>query len=120
LPFISGYFSLSSRSISTLSRSRAPERFRRPFWYCCSYRFFKPQGILAAVLFAAIFYFILLIKDLLIIDRRSAYEILMLVLSYLLVRRLFLNVGGSFGWRRALFDSIVAAWAVSAYGHGIS
>jgi len=84
-----------------------------PFVVLLLILFLQSQGIIAAILFAALFYFILLVKDLLIIDRRTAYEILVLALTYLLLRGLFLNVGGSFGYH-ALFDSIVAAWAVSA------
>ena len=33
------------------------------------------ESVLAAIIFGVIFYFILLIKDLLIIDRRSSYEV---------------------------------------------
>jgi hypothetical protein len=84
-----------------------------PFFVLLLISLFQGKSILAAVLFAAIFYFILLIKDLLIIDRRSAYEILMLVLSYLLVRSFFLNVGGSFGLEAVAY-SILAAWGMSA------
>jgi hypothetical protein len=83
-----------------------------PFFVLLLISFIQSQDVLAAILFAAIFYFILLIRDLLIIDRRSAYEILMLVLGYLLVRSFFLNVGGSFGLR-ALVYSLIAAWAMS-------
>jgi hypothetical protein len=84
-----------------------------PFFVLLLISLIQEQSILAAILFGVIFYFILLVKDLIIIDRRSAYEILMLVLSYLLVRSFFLNVGGSFGLR-ALLYGLVAAWAVSA------
>jgi len=84
-----------------------------PFFVLLWISLFQDKNILAAVLFAAIFYFILLIKDLLIIDRRSAYEILMLILSYLLVRSFFLNVGGSLGLE-AIAYSLLAAWGVSA------
>jgi hypothetical protein len=73
----------------------------------------QKQSIIFAVIFGVVFYFLLLVKDLIIIDRRSAYEVLMLVLSYLLMRGFFLNVGGSFGWW-SLADSAVAAVAVSA------
>jgi hypothetical protein len=45
-----------------------------PFFVLLLISLFESQGILDAIIFAAIFYFILLIKDLLIIDRRSAYE----------------------------------------------
>ena len=84
-----------------------------PFSVLLLISLFERQNLVDAVLFGAIFYFIILIKDLIIIDRRSAYEILMLVLSYLLVRDFFLKVGGSLGgW--ALLYSVIVAWAVSA------
>ncbi|HUC31562.1 MAG TPA: hypothetical protein VMR99_02655 [Candidatus Paceibacterota bacterium] len=84
-----------------------------PFFVLLLISLFQNQNALAAVLFAALFYFIILIKDLLIIDRRTAHEVLMLVLSYLLVRSFFLKTGGSLGgW--ALLYSLIVAWAVSA------
>lgn len=83
-----------------------------PFFVLLLISLLQSQSIIAAILFAAIFYFILLIKDLLIIDRRSAYEVLLLVLSYLLVRSFFLNTGDSLGLRAILY-SVVGAWAVS-------
>lgn len=83
-----------------------------PFWVLLLITFLQPQGGIAAAIFAAVFYCILLVKDLIIIDRRTAYEVLMLVLAYLLLRGFFLNVGGAFGYR-ALLDSIVAAAAIS-------
>ncbi len=83
-----------------------------PFWVLLLTAFLQPQGSIAAIIFSAIFYFILLIKDLIIIDRRTAYEVLVLVLIYLLVREFFLNVGDAFGWW-TLFDSIVVALAAS-------
>ncbi|HUC02170.1 MAG TPA: hypothetical protein VMA75_04725 [Candidatus Paceibacterota bacterium] len=75
------------------------------------------QGILAAILFAAIFYFMLLIKDLIIIDRRTAYEVLILVLSYLVVRELYVTTGGALGGK-ALLYSLIAAGAVSVMAAG--
>lgn len=84
-----------------------------PFFVLLLITFLQGQTWLSAVIFAALFYFILLIKDLLIIDRRPAYEILILILSYLLLRGFFLNVGGALD-RQSLFDSVIAAWAVSA------
>ena len=65
--------------------------------------FFQNQNALAAVIFGAIFYSIILIKDLIIIDRRSAYEILMLVLSYLLIRSFFIKAGGAIDWRTIIY-----------------
>jgi hypothetical protein len=46
-------------------------------------------SFLFALVFGVIFYCILLIKDLLIINRRSAYEILVLSLSFFLIRIFF-------------------------------
>ena len=84
-----------------------------PFFVLLLASFLESQGAVDAVIFAAIFYCILLVKDLLIIDRRSAYEILMLVLSYLILRSFFLTVGGSFGLRSFVY-SLIVAWGVSA------
>jgi hypothetical protein len=83
-----------------------------PFFVLLLAALFQGQSILAALIFGAIFYFIVLIKDFIIIDRRSAYEIIMLVLSYLLMWSFFSNVGGSLGWH-ALVYSLVIACAVS-------
>ncbi len=84
-----------------------------PFFVLLLISFFQAQSALAAVILGVIFYFMLLVKDFLIIDRRSAYEILMLVLSYLLVRNFFLSAGGSLSaW--AIFYGLIVAWAVSA------
>ena len=84
-----------------------------PFFVLLLITLLQKPGIIFAVIFGVVFYFLLLVKDLIIIDRRTAYEVLMLVLSYLLMRGFFLNVGGSFGWW-SLLDSAVAAVAVSA------
>jgi hypothetical protein len=84
-----------------------------PFFVLLLLSFFQNQSALAAVIFGVIFYFIILIKDLIIIDRRSAYEILILALSYLLMRSFFIKTGGSLGgW--ALLYGLIVAWAVSA------
>jgi hypothetical protein len=83
-----------------------------PFFVLLLITLLQKPGLVFAVIFGIVFYFLLLVKDLIIIDRRSAYEILMLVLSYLLLRGFFLNVGGAFGWW-SLLDSAVGAAAVS-------
>lgn len=70
------------------------------------------RDVYSALLFGAVFYFTLLIKDLLIIDREAAHEVLILVLSYLVVRDLYLLTGGSLGGR-ALLYSLVGAAAVA-------
>jgi hypothetical protein len=89
------------------------DKVSAPFFVLLLITLLQKPSIIFAAIFGVVFYFLLLVKDLIIIDRRSAYEILMLVLSYLLLRGFFLNVGGSLGYR-SLFDSFIAAWAVSA------
>jgi hypothetical protein len=84
-----------------------------PFFVLLLITFLQKPSFIFGLIFGVVFYFLLLVKDLIIIDRRSTYEMLVLVLSYLLVRGFFLNVGGSFGWW-SLLDSAVAAVAVSA------
>ncbi len=85
-----------------------------PFWVLMLIAFVEPQGWLFAFVLAAVFYFILLIKDLIIIDRRTAYEVLVFVLSYLLMRDFFLNLGGQGfgGW--ALFGAMGVAFVLTA------
>lgn len=83
-----------------------------PFFVLLLLCFATGNGILSAILFGAIFYFILLIKDLLIIDRKSAYEVLVLVLSYLAVREVYLSTGGALGGR-ALLYSVTGAAAIA-------
>lgn len=54
-------------------------------------------GLLMAIIFGAIFYYLLLIKDLLVIDRGTAHELLALILSFFLFREFFasFNAGPS-------------------------
>jgi hypothetical protein len=56
-----------------------------PFFSLLILAFVEPANFLFLVIFAALFYYLLLIKDLLLIDRRFAHELLILVLSFLLV-----------------------------------
>lgn len=85
-----------------------------PWWlfllvaaYCYFFHFFQPwktfvaflcllaltvaqsPSPLFALVFGVVFYYILLIKDLIVIDRRSAYEVLVLALSFFLIRDFF-------------------------------
>jgi len=69
---------------------------------------FEGPSVGFALIFGILFYGILLIKDLLIIDRKSAYQILILVLSYLLFRIFFMNVGGDFGGLSLFYSFFVA------------
>ena len=65
---------------------------------------------LFAVVFGVIFYYILLIKDLVIVNRRSAYEILVITLSFFLIRDFFITYNGING--SAFFWSFWLAVAI--------
>jgi hypothetical protein len=70
-----------------------------PFIALLALAFIEPANVQFLIIFAAIFYYLLLIKDLLLIDRRSAYEILVFVLSFLLLRDFYRTFGGGLsGW----------------------
>jgi hypothetical protein len=84
-----------------------------PFLVLLLIAFPESPNLLFAIILAIIFYYIVLIRDLLIIDRRSAYEILVLALSYLLLRSFFMREGDNFGGP-ALFYAIFVAWALAA------
>jgi hypothetical protein len=52
----------------------------------------EPAGILMAIIFGAIFYYLLLKKNLLLIDRATAHELLTMILSFFLFREFYLNL----------------------------
>ncbi len=61
----------------------------------------QPPSLLFAAIFGLILYIILLIKDLLLIDRRSAHELVTLALAFLLLRAFYIHFnqgisGGAF------------------------
>ncbi len=62
-----------------------------PFFVLLVLAYVQPPGPFFAVVFGAALYVIFLIKDLLVIDRRSLYEFLVLVLSFLLLRALYVR-----------------------------
>ena len=73
--------------------------------------FLEPVGPLFAVIFGAIFFYILLIKEFVLIDRASAHEVTVLALSFLLIRDFYMREGGSInGW--SLFYSLCTALIV--------
>jgi hypothetical protein len=74
----------------------------------------QSAGFYAAVIFGLIFWYILLIKEFYIIDRKAAYEILVLVLTYLLFRVFYLRAGGGFG-SGAIFFALIVAAVVGAF-----
>jgi hypothetical protein len=68
----------------------------------------QPAGWFFAVIFGALFWYTLLIKDLYIIDRKSAYEMLAIALTFLLVRVFYLDMGAQAGALSVLCAFIVA------------
>jgi len=82
-----------------------------PFFCLLALTVAQGPSFLSALVFGIIFYCILLIKDLLIINRRSAYEILVLAISFFLIKDFFAGYGGfnsaAFWW---------AFWCAAAIG----
>jgi hypothetical protein len=84
-----------------------------PFFVLLALSYFQSSGILFALVFGAIFYVMLLIKDLLVIERRSAYELLVLILSFLALRAFYITFdGGASGAALAWAFLIAAAIAL--------
>jgi hypothetical protein len=80
-----------------------------PFLVLLALAWLQSPGFYAAVIFGVIFWYILLIKEFYIVDRRSAYEILLLALTYFSFRAFYLRVGAGFGPGAVFFALIVAA-----------
>ncbi len=79
-----------------------------PFLVLLLLTFLEPVSLLVALIFAAIFFYILLIKELILIDRKSAYEITILSLIFLLFLGFFERMGGSINLS-SLFYSLAGA-----------
>ena len=71
----------------------------------------QAPGFYAAAIFGLVFWYILLIKEFYIVDRKSAYEILLLALTYLLFRIFYMKMGGGIG-AGAVFAALFVAIAV--------
>jgi hypothetical protein len=80
-----------------------------PFLILLALTGLQSVGFYAAVIFGLIFWYILLIKEFYIVDRKSAYEILVLALTYLLFRIFYLKAGAGFGGGAVFLALIVAA-----------
>jgi hypothetical protein len=80
-----------------------------------------PQGFSAAAIFGLIFWYIILIKELYVIDRRTAYEVLVLALIFLLFRVFYGKEGGAFaGAAPFLFAMLTAIAAGVLFGSFIA
>ncbi|HVM76788.1 MAG TPA: hypothetical protein VMU07_01405 [Candidatus Paceibacterota bacterium] len=59
----------------------------------------EPKSLVFAAIFGAIFFYMLLIKEFVLIDRKSAHEVIVLVLSFFLIRDFYIRQGGAMtGW----------------------
>jgi hypothetical protein len=72
----------------------------------------EPPSILFMVIFGAIFLYILLIKGLVLIDRKSAYEVLVFFLSFILFRDFYIRFGDTVNLATFLY-AFLAAFAFS-------
>ena len=70
-----------------------PDKLLVPFLAFLFLTLIQKPDILFAVVFSIIFYYILLIKDLLVINRKFAMETLVLSISFFLIRDFFMNYG---------------------------
>jgi hypothetical protein len=89
-----------------------------PFFVLLALSYVQPPSNGFALIFGVLFYFLLLIKDLLLIDRRSAYELLVLALSFLTLRDFYLKFnegigGGALGY--ALLAAAVLALLANSF-----
>ena len=78
-----------------------------PFVVLVALGAFVSPGIAMAVILGLLFWYILLIKGLYVIDRRTAYEILMLALIFFLVRGFYEHLGAGFTGPAPLFFALV-------------
>jgi hypothetical protein len=68
-----------------------------------------PPSVLMAVIYGVLFYYLLLIKDFLVVDRKSARTIFAMALSFLLFREFFLT------WHSGISSgSLLWAWIIAA------
>ena len=88
-------------------------RLAIPFFVLIILCYLQPQGAVFAIIFGAVFYAILLIKNLLLIDSRSAYELVVLVLSFIVLRD-FYKVSNEGVSGIALLYAILTAFCLAA------
>lgn len=66
-----------------------------PFLVLMLLTFLEPVNLLLAFIFGIVFFYILLVKELILIDRKSAYEVTVLSLMFLLLLGFYERFGGS-------------------------
>lgn len=80
-----------------------------PFLILLAISALEPVGFFLAFVFGAAFLYILLIKDLYLVDRRSAYEVLVIFLSFFILRDFYLHFGGTVSEGTLFMAFLVAA-----------
>jgi hypothetical protein len=87
-----------------------------PFLALLILTFIQGPSLPYLVIFAALFYYLLLIKNLLLIDRNSAREILVLALTFFLVHDFYRDLGGAIGFA-AVAWAFLAAILIGVLAH---
>jgi hypothetical protein len=89
-----------------------------PFFVLLILTYIQAPDPLFIIVFGAIFYLLLLIKDLLLIDRRSAYELLVLMLTFLFLRNFYMafpqGINGAALWY-ALLIAVFSALLIRSF-----
>lgn len=97
-----------------------PGKLFLPFLVFLFLAFEGPTNPGFAVILGLLFYIILGIKDLILIDRRSAYDILVLVLMFVLYIRFFSGFGDSLGYLPVISIFLLSAVLCLLYGGFLS
>ncbi len=79
-----------------------------PFIVLLGLALLTPGGSLLAVVFGLLFWYILLIKELYLIDRKTAYEVLSFVLVFLVFRLFYDRLGGGADAATFFFAALAA------------
>lgn len=91
-----------------------------PFIVLLILAFSTASGGFMAIIFAAIFYLILLVKDLIVLDRRALYEVIVLGLILLLLRAFYANFNQGATGSALLYAFIVAGAAALLFRNFIA
>lgn len=79
-----------------------------------------PTGFPMAIVFGVLFWYILLIKELYLVDRRTAYEVLVLGLTFLVFRLFYERVGDGFASAGGMLWAAITAAAVAVLFAGFT
>lgn len=71
-----------------------PARLLAPFLVLLYFAAAEPRSVWLAIIFSALFYLVIGIKDFHIIDRRSVHEVLVLLLTFLVLEKFYSKVSG--------------------------